>query len=146
MAGCCAFAAILTRKARLMSKRTPVLSGFSITLPVPDYSLSKNGRLNPWERNTLYQGHKRIATAEINRQLNSGHDTYHGPVILEVRWYAAKPPYPDSDNATERLAAYRDAAESTGLIGNDVQIEETHITFRVDAERPRVELVFERAE
>lgn len=114
----------------------------TISVPVPPVELSKNGRANPWDRNRIYQEHKMLARNEVNRQLVSGTPSYTGPVQVIAIWYAHRRPFPDRDNAIERLAAAQDAAQDTGLIANDRQIESYRVIYSLDRDNPRVELTF----
>lgn len=104
--------------------------------------LSKNSRAHWSEKHETFQEHKRIARAEINRQLRSGHTPHTGPVQVIATWYAHRRPMPDRDNAITRLSPYSDAAEETGLIQNDVQIESYRVIYSLDRHNPRVELTF----
>jgi Holliday junction resolvase RusA-like endonuclease len=114
----------------------------TISVPVPPVELSKNGRAHHMERHEIFQEHKMAARAEINRQLTARDMTHSGPVQVIATWYASRRPFPDRDNAISRLSPYADAAEDTGLIVNDAQIESYRVVYSLDAANPRVELTF----
>jgi Holliday junction resolvase RusA-like endonuclease len=115
---------------------------FTIKVPIPPYELSKNGRLNPWQRNAVYQQYKMVARNEINRKRTAHDRTHYGAVRVHVTWYAHRRPFPDSDNAIGRCAAYIDAAEETGLIANDDQVQDVSVEFYIDRDNPHAEVRF----
>jgi Holliday junction resolvase RusA-like endonuclease len=112
-----------------MSDVRTQISELSIWVPLPPMELSKNGRAHWAERNRIYQEHRMIARAAINRVLPSGFDSWRGPVDVHINWCQHNQGHwPDRDNTIQRCAAFMDATEDAGLIANDRQIR----SFRVD--------------
>lgn len=114
-----------------------------VTLPVPPYALSKNGRVHPIERNRLFQQHKLVAVNRLREAMDWQGYGWNCPIQVTVRWYKPTKRAIDQDNATARCSAYFDAAQAAGLIANDAQIRDISIEFDVDKQNPRVEVTFE---
>lgn len=117
-------------------------SHVTITMPIPPYDLSKNGRMDRRRWNQLYQEHRFLAVYQIKRATYYRAPHWSGPVCMIVRWYGKRAPFPDRDNAIARLAPIADAAEASGLIVNDSQIVDHQIDYAVDPHDPRLVVTF----
>lgn len=121
---------------------TAALDSVTVTLPVPPYALSKNGRVNWREKNRLYQQHRFEATYRIHQATNYAQPCWSCPVQVTVRWFKPTARKLDYSNAVNRLDAYLDSAQAAGLYVDDAQIRGIAIEFLVDRANPRCEVTF----
>lgn len=117
-----------------------------VELPLPPTGLGKNGRVGWRAKGRLYRDHREYGAfgfygailgrgVKLDRSLR---------FVMDIEWrYSNKSHIPDDDNAIERCAAYRDAAEDVGLVNDDSQIETGRVSFeRVKRGQEGVSLTF----
>lgn len=114
-----------------------------VTLPVPPYELSKNGRVDRWKYNRIYQQHKQVGISKIREAMPDGDECWNCPVYVHVIWYKPSRRKLDFTNAVHRLDSYLDSSQAAGLIVDDAQIRGIQIEFFVDKANPRVEMAFQ---
>ena len=104
-----------------------------IWTPLPPVELSKNGRAHWADKHAIFQDHKMIARAAVNRVLPSGFTPWRGPVDVSIVWRQHHTGHwPDRDNTITRLAAAMDGAEDAGLFANDRQIRSYRLDYVKD--------------
>lgn len=114
----------------------------TVELPLPHRDLGKNGRPTPWRRASLYAAAQEEARLALHQALLAERPEFDGLVMMDIDWQVRPSDrLPDDDNVIGRCAAYRDGAQSYGLVLDDAQIATGSVTIGRGAEQ-RVWLTF----
>lgn len=118
---------------------------FTLVLPIPSSTLSKNSRAHWRAKHKAFQACKWLAFAAVREQMSTVPE-WPG-ATLHLRWCQIKRGGgTDDDNALSRISGYRDGVAATGIVADDVtirigSIEVERVMHKADE---RVELRFDR--
>ena len=117
-----------------------------LDLPAPPRELSKNGRAHWAQKARLFREYKDHAAWMLVDRYGIGDEQGTSePVVMDLVWCGPRRYWPDSDNAVERVACYRDALQAAGLIVNDSQVSIGTVTFGTGSRAARCFVTFRLA-
>jgi len=110
----------------------------TITLSLPDKSLSPNARVHWAEKARVVKHHRHAAYVTAVTALKTG--PRWPQATLHITAYFRTSRMPDADNFIASLKAYCDGIADAGIIENDRGLWPARPKFHKDSQRPRVEL------